>query len=114
MRRILAGACLSLLTLSLGCKLFNPTPDRGGDGPKLTAAPKAEELVGYLNRNAQLVSSIEAKSVNIHAKQGDEAPIDLAESLIAYQKPARPGARPNFRMQAEMFGAAEVDVGSNS
>jgi hypothetical protein len=114
MRRILTAACLGLLTLSLGCKLFNSDPGPGtGPAPRLAAAPKADDLVAYLNRNAQPITSIEAKDVLLTAKQNGTDPIDLT-SYLACQKGARPGTPPNFRLQGTLFGNSEVDIGSNS
>ncbi len=112
MRRVLTGACLGLLALSLGCKMFPPSPD---PAPKTTwtAPPKADDLVAYLNRNAQPVTSIEAKDALVTAKQSGEQPIDLT-SYLACQKGARPGTPPNFRLQSFVVGNSEVDIGSNS
>jgi hypothetical protein len=101
--------------VSVGCKIFNPSPTGTVDPPpKMGAAPKADELVSYLNHNAQMVTSLEAQKVVITAKQADEAPIDLADSLVAYQKPTRPGMHPSFRLEAYMLGNMEVNLGSNS
>jgi hypothetical protein len=114
MRRILTAACLGLLALSLGCKMFSTDPGPGpGPGPKWTAAPKADDLVGYLNRNAQLITSIEAKDTLVTAKQNGTDPIDLTSDLFC-QKGARPGTPPNFRLTGYVFGNSEVDLGSNS
>jgi hypothetical protein len=112
MRRILTGACLGLLAISLGCKTFGPSPDPA-PSPKWTGAPKADDLVAYLNRNAQPVTSIEAKDALVTAKQTGEQPIDLT-SYLACQKGATPGTPPNFRLQGQLFGNSEVDIGSNS
>ncbi len=115
MRRFLTRrAFLGLLALSAGCKVFNPTADtavpvtyKGG------AAPKAEDLVAYLNRNAQPVTSIEAPKCLVTAKQNGESPLDL-DSYLACQKGSRPGTAPNFRLQSYVVGNEEVDIGSNS
>jgi hypothetical protein len=114
MRRVLTGACLGLLALSTGCKLFNPGP-APDPATKTTwaTAPKADDLVAYLNRNAQPVTSIEAKDALVTAKQNGESPIDLT-SYLACQKGARPGTPPNFRLQSYVVGNEEVDIGSNS
>ncbi len=114
MRRVLTGACLGLLALSAGCKLFNPSPgpDPVPGGGKWSAAPKAEDLVAYLNRNAQPVTSIEAPKALVTAKQGGESPIDL-DSYLACQR-GRPGTPPNFRLQSYVVGNQKVDIGSNS
>jgi hypothetical protein len=115
MRRVLTGVCLSVLALSLGCNMFKPPADPAiAPAPKWGAAPpKAEDLVAYLNRNGQALTSIEAKKTFIKAKQGDETPIDL-ESYLACQKGARPGIPPYFRLQSYVFGNSEADIGSNS
>lgn len=115
MRRVLPAVCLGLLALSLGCLPKQPDPPiNTGTGAKWgLTPPRAEELVTYLNRNGQALTSIEAKNTFIKAKQGDEQPIDL-ESYLACQKGGRPGAPPNFRLQSYLFGSSEADIGSNS
>jgi hypothetical protein len=116
MRRVLTRrAFLGLLALSAGCKLFNPTPDTVGPvGYNRTGGPpKADDLVAYLNRNAQPVTSVEAKDALVTARQAGEQPIDLT-SYLACQKGARPGTPPNFRLQSYVVGNEEVDIGSNN
>jgi hypothetical protein len=114
MRRVLTGTCLGLLALSAGCKVFNPGP-APDPAPKTAwaGAPKADDLVAYLNRNAQPVTSIEAKDALVTAKQNGEQPIDLT-SYLACQKGTRAGTPPNFRLQSYVVGNEEVDIGSNS
>jgi hypothetical protein len=115
MRRVLVGACLGLLCLSLGCDKFRPPEPVAGPGVTtrwVSNPPRADELVGSLNRNSQVLTSIEAKDAYIKAKQGDEA-IDLV-SYVACQRGARPGTPPNFRLQCYVVGNSEVDIGSNS
>src|SRR5438128_193159 len=114
MRPMLVGAGLGLLTLSLGCNPFRPSPGPT-DHPasKLSSAPKVEQLVGYLNQNAQSVRAIEAKKVFMTARQNNEH-VGGLEGFLACQKAARPGTPPNFRLQAEVLGSSEVDIGSNS
>ena len=114
MRRVLTGACVGLLALSAGCKIFNnPGPEPAPKAAAWVGAPKADDLVAYLNRNAQPVTSIEAKDALVTAKQNGEQPIDLT-SYLACQKGARPGTPPNFRLQSYVVGNEEVDIGSNS
>jgi hypothetical protein len=113
MRRVLTGACLGLLALTAGCKIFNPGAETAAvTGPKWSGPPKADDLVAYLNRNAQPVTSIEAPKALVTAKQGGESPIDL-DSYLACQK-GRAGTPPNFRLQSYVVGNEEVDIGSNS
>ncbi|HEX5273454.1 MAG TPA: hypothetical protein VFW33_23315 [Gemmataceae bacterium] len=112
-RRFLTGASLGALALSAGCKLFSPGPEVGSPpATKWAAAPKADDLVAYLNRNAQPVASIEAAHALVTAKQAGESPLDL-DSYLACQKGARPGTSPNFRLQCYVVGNEEVDIGSN-
>src|ERR1051325_640361 len=111
MRPVLIGSCLRPLALFVRCNpvKYNTTPVVDA-GPKWGATtPRADELVAYLNRNAQGVTSIEARDAFIKAKQGDEA-IDLV-SYVACQKGARPGTAPNFRLQSFIVGNSEVDIG---
>jgi hypothetical protein len=115
MRPVLIGGCLGLLALALGCNPFvrdNKDADvnkavRWGGG-----RPKPEQLVAYLNQNAQPVRSIEAQKLFMSAKQNNEH-VGGLEGFLACQKAARPGTPPNFRLQAEVFGTPEVDIGSN-
>lgn len=114
MRPVLIGACVGLLALSLGCNPFVREKDPDvNKAVRWSGPPKAEELVAYLNRNAQPVKSIEAQDLFISAKQNNEHQGSL-KGFLACQKASRPGTPPNFRLQAEMVGAPEVDIGSNS
>jgi hypothetical protein len=116
MRRVLSRrAFLGVLALSAGCKLFNPSPapDAGVKTTAWATAPKADDLLAYLNRNAQPVTSVEAAHALVTVKQNNESPLDL-ESYLACQKGARPGTPPNFRLQSFVVGNEEVDIGSNN
>jgi hypothetical protein len=117
MRPILVGAglALALLALLVGCNTFKPHSEGTSDRilPGTAAAPTAEKLVAYLNQNAQAVRSIEAKKVFMTARQNNEH-VGGLEGFLACQKGDRPGVPPNFRLQAEVVGSSEVDIGSNS
>jgi hypothetical protein len=117
MRPIVIGAGLGLLTLtlSLGCGPFNKTASMTDAPPAKWAGgpPKPDQLVAYLNQNAQAVRSIEAKKVFMTARQNNEH-VGGLEGFLACQKGARPGVPPNFRLQAYIFETSEVDIGSNS
>lgn len=116
MRRFLTGTCLGLLALSAGCNIINPGPNPNpAPGPVTTwvGPPKADDLVSYLNRNAQPVTSVEGAHALVTVKQNGESPLDL-DSYLACQKGARPGTPPNFRLQSYVVGNEECDIGSNS
>ncbi len=114
MRRVLAGACLALLALSAGCGPFNKggafAPDAAA--PRWNGTPKPEQLVAVLNQNAATLTSLEAKDAFIKARANGEE-IGLG-AYLACQKSARAGTPPNFRLQAQVLGTDEVDIGSNS
>jgi hypothetical protein len=116
MRRVLVGVCLGLLALSPGCNTFNPNKGGGGGTadvtPRWTGTPKPEQLVAVLNQNAQVITSFEAKDAFIKAKQ-DRDEFGLA-TYLACQKSAKPGTPPNFRLQGQVLGNDEVDIGANS
>ncbi len=112
MRFILVGACLGVL--SVGCGSFNPKPQPGPPAPPVgwNHKPTTDQLVAYLNQNGQSLVSIEAKSAFIQAKQ-DRDQVGLG-AFLACQKSSRAGSPPNFRLQAQVAGMDEVDIGSNS
>src|SRR5262249_33118264 len=83
----------------------NPTP-------RWTGTPKPEQLVAVLNQNASAMQSLEAKDAFIKAKANGEE-IGLG-AYLACQKSPRPGTSANFRLQAQVLGTDEVDIGSNS
>jgi hypothetical protein len=112
MRAVLISVSVGFLVLSLGCDRWVWHNDRPAVNRVPAGTPKPEQLVSFLNLNAQRIRSLESFSLDIDAKQ-DNQPVGLMGTL-ACQKAAVPGAPPNFRMQARALGNTEVDIGSNS
>lgn len=114
MRPVLFGLVLTLLMGAKGCHLIRSSsgPNTPPSDPRVWAGtPKAHDLVQLVNANARLVSSLECSRLSIDAKVDNQS--IGAEGSLACQKPASPGAGPNFRMDAVVLGKREVDIGSN-
>jgi hypothetical protein len=114
MRSALTVGALGLL-LAVGCNRYTRPDDKDVIGRLPAGTPKAEQLVDYLNRNAQRFVSLESvgqDGVFIDAVS-DGQKIGVSATL-ACQKAATPGTPPNFRMVARVAGTSEVDIGSNS
>lgn len=69
-------------------------------------SPTAEQLVAYLNRNAQKVQGLECRKAFIDATQGSQS-VGM-DATILCQRPR------DFRLVGEVVGHPEVDMGSNS
>jgi hypothetical protein len=110
------GKTMRLLAVSLGLGLLlmpgcdwskniirqdNPPKTVGGN----TAAPEATQLVAYMNDNARRVQAVQANSVAIDCKQGNES-IGIEAKLVC-QKPRY------FRLKGNVLGKPGVDIGSN-
>ena len=104
MRRFAVLAGLGAVVLAAGCRR-ELTPDP--PSPAVTTAkPSAEQLVAYMNQNAQLVQSIKSTRLEIDAKEGREG-VGLTGTLFC-QKPR------DFRLRATLMGQPAVDIGSNN
>jgi hypothetical protein len=77
------------------------------DTPRVTTerSLSADEVVAYLNANAQRIQSLTCSNVDLDCKQGYQE--FHIRGKLACQKPK------NFRMQAEALGRTEADIGSN-
>jgi hypothetical protein len=98
-----------LLLAGSGCHLFKLTNNRkDGPPPPLPTnneKPKVEEIVAYLNREADKLNSIEAKDLSMTASMAGETSSVNSGSMIV-QKPR------NFRLVGKKFGD-QVVLGSN-
>jgi hypothetical protein len=112
MRRALIGVALGLVGLSLGCDRWTRPNDHNPMARTPAGTPKPEQLIAYMNANAQRIRSLECLNLDIDAKQEGQA-VSLS-GVMACQKTASSGLPPNFRMQAFLMGKTEVDLGSNS
>jgi hypothetical protein len=103
MRRVLVLAGVGAVALVAGC---HPREIAPGDGAQaVTIKPTTEQLVGYINDNAQTLKSIKTGQVALTCRQGGES-VGLTGALVC-QKPR------NFRLRADLVGKPAVDVGSN-
>ena len=107
MRRLMVGLALGLLPLATGCNILKPNPNPPHAGPVANGpAPTAEDLVKYLNYNAQKVQAVQSNRVEIDCKQGNQGAPGL-DGLMVCQK------QRNFRLKAKVAGQPIVDIGSN-
>ncbi len=67
--------------------------------------PSADQLVAYLNANAQKIQSLECQELDVGCKENGRE-FGLRGTLVC-QKPK------NFRMRAHALGNTEADIGSN-
>jgi hypothetical protein len=104
MRHVIGGLGLAVLVLT-GCNNWLHRPATDTLVSRTNQKPTAEQLVRYLNANADRVQSLECRQVFLDAKQGNQA-VGL-DALIACQKPR------DFRMVGRVAGSPEVDLGSN-
>jgi hypothetical protein len=102
------AACLGLLG---GCQLFRPKPEP--PDAKVAARPAADKskytadgLVRYLNNQAALVESIEARDINLTAKGPGGNPPTL-DGVLLVQKPHY------FKLTGRSLMGQEVLLGSN-
>jgi hypothetical protein len=106
MRFFLACSTLGFALLAAGCHLG---PNTRGDVPPPTQTakqtPPVEQLIDYLNNNAQRLQGVQSTTVAIDANDHGQS-IGLA-GLLACQKPR------NFRLKAKAGGMDQADVGSN-
>lgn len=111
MRSILAGASLGVVLLVVGCNVLKPHSGGGvgsGVGVADNDMPKVENLVRYLNANADLIGNEDAlKCTNLSIDcKADHQNIGLGGMMMC-QKPR------NFRLMAKVVGQPAVDIGSN-
>jgi len=113
MRYAIAFLSLIMLVLLTGCNMLDLF-HRDHPGSKTTppppngSAPKPEDLVNYLNDEAQKIESIQVQNLDMEVRKGILPPIGLNGWLVA-QKPR------NFRLGATIpgMGGPAADLGSN-
>ena len=110
-RLALGSTVLGSAVLLAGCDRWVRPEDRTSAARLPASTPKPEQLVAYMNSNAQRIRSLESFDLDIDAK-ADNQSVGLSGTM-ACQKNA-PGQPANFRMQARVLGKTEVDIGSNS
>jgi hypothetical protein len=112
MRYLVLG--LGVLFLS-GCSdskwNFLRKENHTGDARLPLENPTTADLVAYMNRNSQQISSVQCNLMSLDCRYGIQE--FSIPSMMVCQKPARPGAGPNFRLVAKAVGSEEADIGSN-
>jgi hypothetical protein len=105
MRNVIIALGLTSLLLS-ACNHWPPFRDKPIEQARtFNHTPTPEQLVKYLNANAQRVEGLECRQVFIDAKQNNQT-VGLDATLVC-QKPR------NFRLVGRVAGSSEVDMGSN-
>ncbi|HWG43239.1 MAG TPA: hypothetical protein VN688_10670 [Gemmataceae bacterium] len=111
MRSIIAGLSLAVLLFVVGCNVLSPHRrdlPGGGGGVTNNATPTVENLVKYLNTNAQRISPQEAITCTNVAIDvtADGQSVGLSGKMMC-QTPR------NFRLTGVVIGNPAVDIGSN-
>ena len=93
----------ALCLLLVGCNVFRPKPEAPDakvthGGPVDTSKLTADRIVAYLNNQADLVASLEAKDISLTAKAQGNTPPTLDGSLMV-QKPR------DFRLVGRFLGS---------
>jgi hypothetical protein len=108
MRTISFGLIFAGALLLSGCSGSKWGFVNRNEGPRPVAGetPTAAQLVEYLNQNSQRIQSIQCTEMDLDCKQGNQ-PFGL-RAKMSCERPK------NFRLQAEVLGKSEVDLGSNN
>jgi hypothetical protein len=105
MRMLSSCLLLSCLMLS-GCKWLNSKPNPAPP-TAVGGAPKADNLVSYLNRQADLLATIQSEDVDLTVTaQGKRLP--GLRCFMVCEKPR------SFRLTGAAVGTDYVDIGSNN
>jgi hypothetical protein len=80
----------------------------GGGAPVNSAAPKVEDLVLYLNQNADRIDNTQAIACD-----NVTIDVDSPQGKVGLNGKMRCQTPRNFRMSGVVFGKPEVDIGSN-
>jgi hypothetical protein len=113
MRHLFAGLGLGVALLAVGCDPLFSRLNREPNETKNVRLPKepptAEQLVRYVNDNANRIQGLALRSdrVLIDCKQGGQSAPGLTGTLICQ-------ADRNFRLTGRALGSPAVDIGSNS
>ncbi|HZV07994.1 MAG TPA: hypothetical protein VE999_23120 [Gemmataceae bacterium] len=108
MRSIIVGASLVALLFAVGCNLAPHQRNSVGGGGVPTATPTVENLVKYLNANAERLQPGQALNcTNVTIDVSAEAGQGGVSARMQCQPPR------NFLMSGLALGSPMVDVGSN-
>jgi hypothetical protein len=110
-RALVCGLNAAACTLSVGCNLFRPKPEAPDVAPPKGATvsstrPSTDEVVRFLNKQADLVQSVDARDITLTFHGAGSSPPSLEGSLMV-QKPRY------FRLVGKFLGSQEVLAGSN-
>jgi hypothetical protein len=107
MRYLTCALSLGAALLAAGCadSKWAFIHNNREDTRALADNPKAADLVGYLNQNAQRIQTLECPNLDLDIKQGFQQ-WGMRGKMIC-DKPR------NFRMVAEVLAKNEADIGSN-
>jgi hypothetical protein len=102
---------LLLCVAGSGCNLFGPKasdkiPKHQAPAPTANGTPDAKTLIGYLNREAAKVNSIETRDLTIDVK-APAGNVSLDSGSLVVQKPR------SMKMVGRKLGMQQVLVGSN-
>ncbi|WP_020472914.1 hypothetical protein [Zavarzinella formosa] len=108
-RLLLTAGAIALM--GSGCNILGPRPAKHDDIPPPLPSvddrkPTAEQLISYLNRQADQLESIETRSLDIDVKSMGSS-VSLDGSLVC-QKPR------NFKLVGRKLAMEQVLMGSNS
>lgn len=108
MRKLACCLGLPLLLLPfVGCAALMPDPNSVKPKvPVVAGPPTAEQLLAYQRSNAELIQSMQSRSVDLECKQGS-----MGASLEATLHTRKPR---DFRLIAKSVISDEVDLGSNN
>ncbi len=107
----LVVTAVALGALGTGCNLFGPKasdkiPKHQAPAPTSNGTPSAEQLIGYLNRQADMMTSIETRDLTIDV-QSPNGSVTLDSGSLVVQKPR------SLKMVGRKLGMQQVVVGSN-
>jgi hypothetical protein len=107
MRHVASGIALAALIALAGCNNWpHLRNSRGTTGPAVTSrTPTAQELVAYLNANAQRIQGLECREMDLDCSQGIQS-VHMGGRMVC-QKPR------NFRLHGLVGGTTQADIGSN-
>src|SRR5262245_11447428 len=105
MRHIIPSLGLAALLLAAGCNNWPQwRQNQNQQVRQFDRTPTADQLVEYLNQNAQRVQGLECRQVFIDAEQGGQK-AGLDATLVCQK-------RRDFRLVGRAVGQTEVDMGS--
>jgi hypothetical protein len=104
--RTIVGVGAGLLLAAVGCTHYQHVRDNPTATPVAAAgAPKAADLVTYLNQTSRNVQAIQCTRLAMDCKEGKQGV--GVDGMLVCQKDR------NFRLKGSVLGSPAVDIGSN-